>query len=282
MYKLKRSTVIALGFGAVVLIWSAASAAQLPDLIAKVSGPGEAIPGEDIGERVKVVVKNNGQRRAIGTENSKNGYMIDLVLSRDRDVEIKPAAFSERFREDVMLRGGRISRTKTLKPGETARYRVGAVIPRDTPAGTYCLGIIVDSFNKVRESNEGNNSMCARIRIGGGQPDLYVSEFALKPDPPEQGRPVGIRVGVYNRGAAASGGFRVQWWAGKNFPAPACTWRVDGLAARGGQIQRCKYKGYKSWYGKLDTKVVVDVDRDVRESDERNNLMIKTISVRRQ
>ncbi len=64
-----------------------------------------------------------------------------------------------------MLRGGRTSRTNTLKPGETACYRVGAVIPRDTPAGTYCLGIIVDSFNKVRESNEENNSKCARIRI---------------------------------------------------------------------------------------------------------------------
>ena len=272
---------VALHFGVLALIWSPASAAQPADLIVKIKGPAEAMPGEDIGEKIKVAVKNVGQSTALGTEDSRNGYMIDLVLSRDANVSVKPATYSERFREDAMVRGGRISRTKTLAPGESTHYRVGAVIPADTPAGNYCLGIIVDSFNRVRESNEENNVKCASIQIGGGRPDLYVSEFQLSPTPPTQGNPVEVRVGVYNKGDAAAGNFRVQWWAGTNFGQPACTWNVERMAARGGQVLKCRYEGYKSWYGKLDTKVVVDVDRNVQESNERNNLMIQTISVRR-
>jgi hypothetical protein len=263
------------------LTWAAVGAAEPPDLIVKIRGPAEARPGEDLGEQVEVVVKNRGQRPALGTVEGGNGYVIDVVLSRRRDLEVKPATYSENFHDGVMLRGGRISRTTTLQPGQTESYRTGAVVPRDTPEGVYCLGAIVDSFRGVRESNEANNVACATIRIQSGRPDLYVSQFQMEPDPPVQGQPVSVRVGVYNKGESASGGFRVEWWAGKNFPGPACTWNVEGLRARGGRILRCTYKGYRSWYASLDTKVFVDVHRNVQESDERNNVMIKTISVRR-
>jgi len=55
------------------------------------------------------------------------------------------------------------------------------------------------------------------------QPDLYISEFSLTPNPPLQGQPVGVRIGVYNQGDSRSGPYAVHWWAGKNFPEPACT-----------------------------------------------------------
>lgn len=281
MLRLKKRSAVALGFGALALIWSVASAAPYPDLIVKVRGPAEAMPGEDIGERVTIGVKNRGQRNAVGTEQSKNGYMIDLVLSRGRNLEVRPATYAEQFRDGVMLRGGRVSRTNTLGPDETARYRVGAVIPRDTPPGTYCLGAIVDPFDRVQESNEENNVACGKIQIGGGRPDLYVAEFRTKPSPPIQGAVVGVRVSIHNKGGSDSGKFRVQWWAGTNFPRPACTWNVEGLRVAEGKTLTCRYKGYKSWYAKLDTKVVVDVDRNVQESNERNNVLTRTISVRR-
>jgi len=44
-----------------------------------------------------------------------------------------------------------------------------------------------------------------------------------------------VRVGVYNKGTAASGPFKVQWWPGENYQGPACSWPVDGLVARGGK-----------------------------------------------
>jgi hypothetical protein len=110
-------------------------------------------------------------------------------------------------------------------------------------------------------------------------PDLFVSEFFLDPSTPIQGSPVSVRVGVYNKGDERSGAFTVQWWAGENFPAPACTWRVDSMAAGGGRILTCSYDGYTSWYGSLTTKVVVDSAEEVAESNKENNEFRKTISV---
>lgn len=110
-------------------------------------------------------------------------------------------------------------------------------------------------------------------------PDLFVSEFSLNPSTPIQRSPVSVRVGVYNKGRAPSGPFTVQWWAGERYPSPACSWRLDGLAAKGGRILNCTYDGYPSWYAKLVTKSVVDSSGEVSESDESNNVHKQTIRV---
>jgi len=114
-----------------------------------------------------------------------------------------------------------------------------------------------------------------------GIPDLFVSEFSLDPSTPTQGSPVSVRVGVYNKGTAASGPFTVQWWPGENYQESACKWQVEGLVANGGRILTCTYPGYPSWYGSLVTKVVVDPLSEVAESNENNNIYKKTISVNR-
>jgi subtilase family serine protease len=112
--------------------------------------------------------------------------------------------------------------------------------------------------------------------------DLFVSEFSLNPSTPIQGNPVSVRVGVYNQGNERSGPFTVQWWPGENYRDVGCTWRVDGLAARGGRILTYTYSGYPSWYGSLVTKVVVDSSSEIAESNEANNIYKKTISVSKQ
>jgi hypothetical protein len=114
-----------------------------------------------------------------------------------------------------------------------------------------------------------------------GIPDLFVSEFSLDPSTPTQGSPVSVRVGVYNKGTAASGPFTVQWWPGENYQEPACKWQVDGLVANGGRILTCTYPGYPSWYSNLVTKVAVDPLSEVAESNENNNVYKETISVNR-
>ncbi len=136
--------------------------------------------------------------------------------------------------------------------------------------------VVVDTSNAVSESDESNNRYTRSISVvqtaggsGGGQPDLYVSEFTLDPATPVQGQPVSVRVGVYNRGtAAASGSFHISWFAGENYPSPACGWDLDGLVASGGRILNCTYTGYPSWYAAINTLVVVDTSSAVSESDE--------------
>ena len=113
------------------------------------------------------------------------------------------------------------------------------------------------------------------------QPDLYISEFSLSPSTPTQGRPVKVRVGVYNRGSAKAKPFTVEWWAGENFTNPAHVWRVDGLAAKGGRILTYTYDGYRGSYGRITTKAVADSKGKVKEQNEGNNVKKMGIMVRK-
>ena len=93
--------------------------------------------------------------------------MIDVVLSRDALLPDGFANLSENFAEDVLLRGGRVSRTADLASGAARGYPVGATIPADTPTGWYFLCARIDPGNKVAESNEHNNTACYPIAIRG-------------------------------------------------------------------------------------------------------------------
>ena len=145
--------------------------------------------------------------------------------------------------------------------------------------------VVVDSNSQITESNEGNNTYLKNITVidtdsGGAQPDLYVSEFSLNPPSPLEEHPVQVRVGVYNQGTASTGGgFRVEWYGGENFASPGCTWNVGALPAHGGQILTCTYSGYTSHYPSINTKVVVDSNSQITESNEGNNTYLKNITV---
>ena len=153
--------------------------------------------------------------------------------------------------------------------------------------GSINTRVVVDTGNTVSESNEGNNAFTQGLSVSqpggggsGGQPDLFVSEFALDPGTPTQGQPVNVRVGVYNQGSAAvSTGFHIAWFPGENYPAPACEWDLDSMAAGGGRILTCSYAGYPSWYGSINTRVVVDTGNTVSESNEGNNAYVQGLSV---
>ena len=72
----------------------------------------------------------------------------------------------------------------------------------------------------------------------------------------------------------------MKWFPGENYPAEANEWTVRQPGPRcGGRILNCTYAGYPSWYAKINTKVVVDADGAVAESDEGNNIFTKEISV---
>ena len=141
-----------------------------PDLIVRISGPQAAKAGDDIGPLVKVTARNIGSMAAPGTTGAispPNGYMIDVVLSKDTNVPAAFATFSPNFVEDALLKGGRISVTKDLAPLALQAYPTGAGIPADTPTGLYNLCARIDAGNKVAESNEANNVHCASIKIKG-------------------------------------------------------------------------------------------------------------------
>jgi hypothetical protein len=136
-----------------------------PDLVVTLSTPSIARPGEEIGRRTRLVVLNRGAAVARGTRDNPAGFMIDVTLGRDSSVAVGFKAYSPRFSEDVLLEGGRISRTADLAPRGACRYPLAAVLPEDVPQGGYFLCAYVDAGNAVPESDETNNSACAFLRV---------------------------------------------------------------------------------------------------------------------
>lgn len=114
---------------------------------------------------------------------------------------------------------------------------------------------------------------------GSGLPDLYVHEYSVRPSPPSRSAVLDVRIGVYNQGDGKAGPFTVQWWPGDNYPEPGCTWRVEGLVPRGGRILQCSGYVYPSAYGRINTGVYVDSNREVQETSKRNNKLYREMQV---
>lgn len=112
-----------------------------------------------------------------------------------------------------------------------------------------------------------------------GQPDLKISNITFEPYPPQKGHDVTVKVTSYNQGNASAGPYIVKWWPGENFAVAACTWNMDGMVPKGGQVHTCVYDGYPSAYSGINTKAMVDTGGNVDESNEGNNTLLKKIDV---
>ena len=133
---------------------------------------------------VSVTVKNLGDQAAPGTIGpdgrvNVDGYLVELVLSSDRSVAVRPATFSAGFMEDMLLKGGRVSRTYDVASGASLMVWDPATaqeddlqIPNDTPSGNYFICAVVDPSGIVDEEDEENNVDCAPITIDGVDPSV--------------------------------------------------------------------------------------------------------------
>lgn len=111
------------------------------------------------------------------------------------------------------------------------------------------------------------------------KPDLVITSLQLVPETPTKNNPVTVSIQVMNKGGAAAGPYTVYWYPGENYPAPGCTWDIDGSNANGGRVLSCIYPGYPSGYSGINTKAVVDPSNSVNEINEGNNTMKKSINV---
>jgi hypothetical protein len=125
------------------------------------SAPETMQPGEDLAGKCKLAVKNLGAADAVS-------FNVDVVLSSNSDIPFQYATYSENYKDDVLLSGGR-SHVELVKPGEVVDLsdRVMGIIPSDTPSGRYHLGIVVDPGRRVPEVETmiGNNIVTREIEI---------------------------------------------------------------------------------------------------------------------
>jgi RecA/RadA recombinase len=104
-------------------------------------GPRSAQPGERIGGSTRLLVANQGTAAA-------GGFFVDVVISPDPAVDTS----------DRLLVGGR-EYVSGIAPGASGVVELVAQgIPDDWPAGQAYIGVILDPFGDVPESDEGNNS----------------------------------------------------------------------------------------------------------------------------
>jgi hypothetical protein len=144
-----------------------------PDLVVSLSSDSKATAGTNLAVTVKVT--NKGTLKAIGTSEgpADKAYMVDLVWSADSNIPTKPAVqpvyqglSKDDFVEDMLVLGGRISNTTSIPPGGSVTYSLPAYVPKKILPGTYWLGAYVDSYNRVAESNEANNTTSTKVLIG--------------------------------------------------------------------------------------------------------------------
>lgn len=155
-----------------------------PDLIVALNGVTEVKPGEDISRKLKVEVSNIGNSPANGSRPGNEGYMVDLILSKDTIVPEGYAPYSPDYQEDGLLRGGRISNTPDLAAGANVLVSEGSnFIPNNAPSGNYFLCARVDVGSKVTESDEKNNTACIPIKVQSNepQPDLIIPRASIYP-----------------------------------------------------------------------------------------------------
>lgn len=145
---------------------------EFADLTASMRYPINVSPGEELGKSVSIIVENNGTIAA-------KGFNVELVLSSDNKIPVKPALYLENFSEDILLKDGR-EKVELLKSGEdiTLNLEGSIKIPADTTPGKYYLGAVIDPENTIKELSEENN-VCARfIMINFPAPKRLILDLA--------------------------------------------------------------------------------------------------------
>jgi hypothetical protein len=144
------------------------------DLNAVLTYPLAAAPGKKLRNKVSVTVYNEGNIPA-------GNFFIEIVLSADKEIPMKPGLYSRQYQDDVLLKGGRLM-AYPLKPGHSVTYTFdGAMtIPIDTPEGRYHLGLVLDPDNLIPESDEANNRL-SRMIIITGNPEKVLADMDKKP-----------------------------------------------------------------------------------------------------
>lgn len=155
--------------------------------------------------------------------------------------------------------------------------------------------LVVDANNRNSESNENNNVYTQTYAVKkkttistnpGGvvvvkKPDLKITAFQMNPAIPVKGKKLNMQAVVQNLGNADAGSFEIQWWATQGMAEPSWKKTFSGLAAGKKKVFSFSYSGYKSWYGRITSRLVVDSQNKVQESDERNNIFEKTHAVKK-
>lgn len=184
----------------------------------------------------------------------------------------------------LLLILGLVFREKLFGPKDAAPVRQEETVVQEDkiPAGEPAVEQPEPAGGKEQEPTGGGQTTTPTQTGGGGKKpaNLVISDWQFQPDPPVQKERTQISFVVQNKGETPAENFQVEWWAGVNFPAAEKIWTLS-LGAGKQQRLTYTYHGYDSWYGRLETRIVVDPERAIRDADRSDNVLVRTISVRK-
>lgn len=155
-------------------------------IIASVSGPASTNLGDQIA--VTTTVKNRGSGES-------GGFYVSIYLSADAIITTYDRAITTFY---VSPLPADAQRTYTSKP----------LIPGTLALGTYYIGAIADTGNRVGESNENNNALAGNQVSVLSRVDLVITSVS-GPATASLGQQIGFTATVKNQGSANAGQFYV-------------------------------------------------------------------------
>ncbi len=192
-----------LGLLVFVCLWSTdVSAGDLE--ILNLEGPKQALPGEKIGRTVNVNVKNKS------TKEIYEDVIVNILLSRDKRVKQHPPIFSQYFREDGILSGGRGNLWLVQKNNRWCKL-ANVVIPATTKPGKYYLVAVAYTLDRRKRGTAGRAISYWPLWVRNpNNPDLVPYIRAPKKTFAGKSLKKGLAVTVKNRGKRAAKNFYVD------------------------------------------------------------------------
>lgn len=198
------------------------------------------------------------------------------------------AVYSANYSDKVLLKGGRTHVNFAPNGSVNVSFGNNNEIPADTPPGNYYLGVVIDTGNKAKESNERNNVAWCKIRVvkGGGNklPDLIVPSVVfkkVKKGTDSQGNSYyifNVLITVKNQGNANAGPFKV-YLERNNGPGGiyqkaciTCIIPVTGGLAAGASITLPPRQFNNANNAPSIFRATADHGNHVTESNELNNM----------
>ncbi len=223
---------------------------EFAELTVNIKHPGSLSPGEELNQKITVSIENKGKAEA-------KDFTVDIVISSDFKIAYQPAVESNTFKDDMLLKNGRI-KIESLKAGETKTlsFLDPVIIPVDLAPRQYYLGAIIDADNKIIEPDKENNIFSGFLMITVPAPKKITVDLS---DAKLLFQPKGYAFKIVTQGITVSDGkewrrckmkaniYQFQHASWKDFHWEIDTmerslWRVQGakFCKSGGKAKRIK------------------------------------------
>jgi subtilase family serine protease len=158
-------------------------------------------------------------------------------------------------------------------------------LPDNLASGTWYALFIVDATSVVDETNEQNNQASTPVKVQGLAPDLLITNMSLFPAIITPGSNVRITFNVANNGPVMATPLKTTFYLSSDeISDPSDTYLCDASTRfLGAKVNTQMYCGFVMSYqfspGQYYMIGMVDKEGLVVESDETNNIYVKTVNL---